>query len=88
MGYSVNLTKAADGELDALPARARERSLARITGLGDAPRPPGCARLVTEEGDMWRVRVGDYRILYTIDDQGHEVRIFRIRQRKDAYRRV
>lgn len=86
MGYNVTLTRAASRELDALPGALIQRALAAIAGLASDPRPEGCVKLKTGAGDAWRVRIGDYRILYAVDDQACEVRVFRIRHRRDAYR--
>jgi len=53
--------------------------------LADNPRPYGCRKLTGSDRD-WRIRVGDYRIVYEIDDQVREVRVMRIRHRREAYR--
>jgi len=55
-----------------------------VVALADAPRPPGARKLTGYEG--YRVRVGDYRILYEIDDVAGRVRIYQIGHRKDVYR--
>jgi mRNA interferase RelE/StbE len=52
--------------------------------LATDPRPPGCRKLVGSQ-DRWRVRVGDYRIIYTIDDAGQLVQIAAVSHRSKAY---
>jgi mRNA interferase RelE/StbE len=86
MAYNVLLTTSASRELEGLSHAARDRVLAVLAGLTSDPRPHGCVKLKVASGDAWRVRAGDYRILYAIDDQAREVRVFRIRHRRDAYR--
>ena len=56
-----------------------------ITRLGSDPRPPGCKKLSGSARD-WRIRVGDFRVLYEIDDPKKAVRIMRVRHRRDVYR--
>ncbi len=88
MAYNVSLTRAASKELDSLPSATRDRVVAEIVGLESNPRPIGCRKIAAGNDDAWRVRVGDCRVLYYIDDHAHEVRVFRIRQRREAYRRL
>jgi mRNA interferase RelE/StbE len=61
------------------------RVAAALRILADNPRPAGCRKLTGSDRD-WRVRVGDYRIVYEIDDENREVRVMRIRHRREAYR--
>lgn len=56
-----------------------------LFGLEHNPRPPGVAKL-TGRANLWRVRVGDYRILFEIDDPAQTVLVLRIAHRRDAYR--
>jgi mRNA interferase RelE/StbE len=60
---------------------------AAIEALGDNPRPTGAKRL---EGDLnlWRIRLGSYRVVYTISDKGLTVLIVRVRHRREAYRNL
>jgi mRNA interferase RelE/StbE len=53
--------------------------------LAENPRPPGCRKLVGGEGD-WRLRVGDYRVLYEINDTRKVVRVLHVKHRREAYR--
>lgn len=85
MSYHVELLRSAARELGALPHPIRRRVTCAISALSRDPRPRGVV-LLTGPDRIWRVRVGDYRILYRIDDDLVLVVILRIRQRKDAYR--
>ena len=58
--------------------------VARITALSDNPRPSGATKLVNRE--EWRVRVGNYRVLYQIDDKNRTVTIVSISHRREVYR--
>jgi mRNA interferase RelE/StbE len=57
----------------------------RIEGLSTEPRPPGCRKLVGAN-NLWRIRVGDYRVIYSIDDPRRRVDVNAVRHRSDAYR--
>jgi mRNA interferase RelE/StbE len=59
--------------------------LAAIGALAESPRPPGCVRLQGPDG-FYRVRIGDYRIVYLIEDRVLLVCVIRIAHRKDVYR--
>jgi mRNA interferase RelE/StbE len=59
------------------------RVLAALRALAQDPRPPGCLMLRAQSGPLWRVRVGDWRIVYEIDDAASEVRVMRILHRSD-----
>lgn len=74
-------------ELGSLPQPIRNRVNGRIRALGDDPRPPGCQRLAGF-GDLYRVRVGDYRIIYQILDDVLVVVIVRIGHRREVYRHM
>jgi mRNA interferase RelE/StbE len=82
--YSVTFLRRAQRELDGLPKREGSRILGAIRELAETPRPPGCRRLRDREG--WRIRVGDYRVIYSIDDSLHKVVILEIGHRRDVYR--
>lgn len=85
-GYTVSLSAAADDWLEACrDEKLRRRIADAIDGLEKQPRPPGCVKL-KGESDAWRVRVGDYRVLYEIHDRQLRVLVIRIADRRDAYR--
>jgi len=66
VSYSLFILPRAQKELAALPAQQLEVAESRIEGLRDNPRPAGCKKLADRRG--WRIRFGDYRIPYRIDD--------------------
>ena len=83
--YTVNLTRRAQKDLDRLPGQLFERVLSSVAALSEDPRPYGYEKLHgPEEG--FRIRAGDHRILYDIDDVRHEVLILRVKHRREAYR--
>jgi len=64
--------------------QTQERVNRAITRLAENPRPPGAKKLITRDG--YRIRVGDYRILYHVDDVAKVVIIYRVMSRGDVYR--
>ncbi len=82
--YSVELKPSAKKELDRLPGNLIERIFPRLESLAFMPRPPGCKKLKGDNGE-WRIRVGDYRAVYTIDDRKLLVEVTRVRHRSDVY---
>lgn len=83
--YEVVFVRAARRELEALPDELGERILARIRPLARTPRPSGAKKL-KGESNLWRIRVGDYRVVYEIHDKIRAVEISYIRHRRDVYR--
>jgi mRNA interferase RelE/StbE len=83
--YRIEFRRAAAKELAALPRAARERVDACILSLASNPRPPGVKKLSGEES-FYRVREGDYRIVYTIEDRVLLVLVVRIGHRREVYR--
>ena len=85
MAYRLEDTAAARRDLQELPRDILIRIEARIQALTENPRPRGAERVQGTQGGL-RVRVGDYRILYTVDDAQQVVTIGRVRHRRDVYR--
>lgn len=85
MTYKVELETRARREYRSLSQGARIRIADVIDDLMANPRPPGAKKLVGENG--YRIRTGDYRILYAIDDRAGLVRIYRIGHRREVYRK-
>jgi mRNA interferase RelE/StbE len=83
--YQVEFRSSADRELSRLDRQMLARVVAAIDELGEQPRPPGVRKLAGAE-HTYRIRVGDYRIVYTIDDATKVVTVERVRHRSDAYR--
>lgn len=84
MSYAVFILRRAQKELSELPAEAFLRVNEAIRNLADEPRPAGCRKLSAREG--WRIRVGDYRVVYEIDDRQQVVTVLDIGHRRDVYR--
>ena len=82
--YSINFARSARKELAALPESVVQRILPRVEALARAPRPSGCRKL-TGQRDLWRLRVGDYRVIYSIDDSNGIIDVNAVRHRRDAY---
>jgi mRNA interferase RelE/StbE len=82
--YSVSLAGSAEKELCALPTNVISRIVPRLDRLALVPRPLGCKKLVGGQNE-WRIRVGDYRIVYEIDDKTKTVQITRIAHRREVY---
>ena len=84
--YRVELKPSARRELEHLPNKIIARVTRRLEALTPNPRPPGCKKLKGGDNE-WRVRVGDYRVVYTIDDQEFLLSVTRIRHRSEVYER-
>lgn len=82
--YRVLLKRSATKELEALPLKDRRRVARRIQGLAGEPRPAGCEKLSGQE--KFRLRQGDFRILYSVGDTRFEVTVVKIGHRRDVYR--
>ncbi|HEV8412824.1 MAG TPA: type II toxin-antitoxin system RelE/ParE family toxin [Bryobacteraceae bacterium] len=82
--YSLEIKQSAQKELDALDDALFTRIDRKILALADHPRPAGCKKLRGYK-DQWRVRIGDWRVLYIIDDVEKLVMITRIAHRREVY---
>ena len=82
--YSIEIKRSAAKELTQLPPKDRGRIIARIQALADDPRPVGAEKLSGQ--DRYRVRQGDYRILYEIEDEVLRIVVVKIGHRRDVYR--
>ena len=82
--YKVQIKKSAVKEINSLPHRDLRNILDKIATLSDNPRPHDCKKLSAQE--KYRVRFGDYRILYSIEDVILVVTIVKVAHRKDVYR--
>jgi mRNA interferase RelE/StbE len=82
--YTIVFARSARKELESLSEALGRRILARIEALAADPRPHRCVKLAGSE-DLWRIRVGDYRVLYAIDDALQVIDVIAVRHRKDAY---
>ena len=84
MSYQVKIIARAEKDLDAVTGRDFDAIKKKILVLSEAPRPFGCKKLTADEG--YRIRSGDFRILYRIDDSAKEIVIYRVKHRREVYR--
>ena len=83
--YSLVIKKSAERELRALPKADVRRITGRIRSLAPNPRPPGNEKLSGQE--RYRIRQGDYRIVYAVDDDRRSVEVVKIGHRREVYRK-
>ena len=83
--YTVVFARSARKELQALERGVAGRVLKRIEALTKEPRPAGCKKL---EGaaSLWRIRVGDWRVVYSVDDTKSLIEVSVVRHRREVYR--
>lgn len=84
MEYEIIISRQAVKEIKKLPIAAIPKVYSKIRSLSDNPRPKGVVKLVTYD-NLWRVRVGPYRIIYSIEDKIKVVDVRKVVNRKDAY---
>ena len=82
--YAVELKPSSRKELERLTPKVIERIFPKLEALAGDPRPHGCKKLKGGQNE-WRIRVGDYRVVYTIDDANLMVSVTRIRHRSEVY---
>lgn len=83
--YAVIFKPSADKALRKLPVSVQRRIVAATDALADDPRPAGSVKLHGAD-DLWRIRVGQYRVVYTIQDDALVVLVVRVAHRRDIYR--
>ncbi|MDQ1637985.1 MAG: mRNA interferase RelE/StbE [Pyrinomonadaceae bacterium] len=83
MTYEILIRRRASKQLADLPLKDYERVKRSIATLADNPRPKGCLKLTGRAG--WRIRVGDYRVIYEVDDPNRTVTVLDIGNRRDIY---
>ena len=83
--YDISFARSARKDLERFGEPVRSRVFRRIERLGADPKPPGCRKLSGAE-DLWRVRVGDYRVIDSVDDSRRVLDVNALRHRSDAYR--
>ncbi len=84
MNYRIEVTPRAQKDLKALPVRERQRVADQIDALQTDPRPPDCKKLKGKE-DFFRIRAGDYRVVYLVKDEVLLILIVRVGDRKEIY---
>jgi mRNA interferase RelE/StbE len=83
--YDVYIERTAERDLKKFPASDFYRIISRIRALTENPRPTGCHKLSGSKTD-WRIRIGDYRVIYEIDEKAKVVKVMRVRHRREVYR--
>lgn len=83
--YQVVFARSARRELESLDPKTIRRILPRIEALARQPRPRGSIKLQGSK-NLWRIRVGNFRVLYCVDDRGRLIDVIAIGDRKDIYR--
>jgi mRNA interferase RelE/StbE len=83
--YSISFARSARKELERISTDFAERILAKVEALAGNPRPVGVIKLHGQK-NLWRMRVGDYRVVYSIDDFSKTIDVSVIRHRRDVYR--
>lgn len=84
MKFQIILPKSVQKELDRLPDEITQRILTRLAGLETSPRPADVKKL--KGRDAWRIRVGDYRVIYEIHDRILQVIVIAVGHRREIYR--
>ncbi|MGB8852793.1 MAG: type II toxin-antitoxin system RelE/ParE family toxin [Pirellulales bacterium] len=84
MNYAIEILRSARKQLERIASEHQERVLIALEGLAETPRPEGCTKLTSR--NAWRIRIGDYRVVYEIDDDLKNVVVVVIAHRRDAYR--
>ena len=82
--FKVSITSRAERELKRLDRPVKNRVVSAILALASDPHPHGCLKVRSEEG-VWRIRVGDWRVGYQVDDNTNEVLVIKIAHRSDFY---
>lgn len=85
MKYAIRISRAASKELQNVPAKMFEKITSAIYNLESDPRPPGHKKLKGQQEPIYRIRIGDYRVLYQIDDVIRIVDVQKVGHRKDIY---
>jgi len=84
--YRLQFKRSAEKELRHLRPMDRDRLVSAVRGLRQSPRPLGCKKL--KWVGVWSLRVGDYRVIYDVDDEAQLVTVYKIGHRRDVYREL
>ena len=82
--YKIIVTRSAQKELNSLSTQISSRIESKINSLVNNPRPSGCRKLKGRL-NRWRIRVGDYRVIYSIDDKNLTIKILEVGHRREIY---
>jgi mRNA interferase RelE/StbE len=86
MSYAIAISKSVQKQIDNLPNDVIERVIEKIQNLALEPRPDGIVKLKGSDNE-YRIRIGDYRVRYEIDDESQLVQILQCKHRKDVYKK-
>ena len=86
MSYRIKVSAKAEKDMMRLSAQERKKLANKIDLLATNPRPPGCLKMKGRTEELWRIRSGDYRILYAIDDVIRIVDVRQVGHRREVYR--
>jgi mRNA interferase RelE/StbE len=86
LSYRITVSARAEKDMLRLPLEERAKLANKIDGLVEDPRPRGCKKLKGQQEELWRIRAGNLRILYTIDDEVRIVDVRKVGDRRDVYR--
>ena len=84
--FEIYLERSEGKRLRNLSGNILRRIIPHIKSLKDDPKPAGCRKIVGAER-VYRIRIGDYRVVYEIDEERHRINIMAVGYRKDVYRR-
>ncbi len=85
MSYRIIISKSVQKQIDALPDEMSDRVAEKLQQLAEEPRPAGVVKLKGSDNE-YRIRVGDYRIRYEIDDRDKSIRLLQCKHRREVYR--
>ena len=88
MSYQVLFEPAADRDLDDLPPKTQARVVRQIEALADTPRPAASRELSGRLRGLYRLRVGDYRVAYAVDEPAQEIMVWAVGPRRGFYERL
>jgi mRNA interferase RelE/StbE len=86
MSYTVVISKSVQKQIDNLPEDVGNRVIERIEQLENEPRPSGAVKLKGANNE-YRIRVGDYRVRYVVDDNSQTIRLLQCKHRREVYRK-
>ncbi|MEV0676836.1 type II toxin-antitoxin system RelE/ParE family toxin [Actinosynnema sp. NPDC050436] len=88
MSYEIEWTASALRELHKLDKQTGRRIALAVTALGTDPRPPGCRPLTGQPAGVMRIRIGDHRVIYQVEDSRVLVTVVRVAHRREVYRKL
>jgi mRNA interferase RelE/StbE len=86
MSYTIIISKSIHKQIDSLPDELKMRIVEKVNNLKEEPRPTGIVKLKGYANE-YRLRIGDYRVRYEIDDSNQKIQILQCKHRKDVYRK-